>query len=166
MDLLNRLVPKKERWRLIKAVIHEEWQRRHGLVEQDAKALRVQLGKLGSKRQSLLYKLTDGFISDDDFKSMRNEMDIRAAEIRTTLQGLQSDGFDVDDALDFIEHLLWNTRYEWQMADLQGKQRLQRRLFAEGVILTRSGVRTPITNLIYMLLGDENVGIDEMVRPE
>jgi len=52
------------------------------------------------------------------------------------------------------------------MADLQGKQKIQRRLFQRGIILTKEGVGTPAIHSIYTVLGDENVGIEEMVRPE
>ena len=53
----------------------------------------------------------------------------------------------------------------WESSDLQGKKRLQARIFPKGLVMEKEAVGTPETHSIYLLLGDGSVGEEEMVRP-
>jgi hypothetical protein len=66
----------------------------------------------------------------------------------------------------YLTHLLLNTSTIWQTSDLQGKQKLQRRLFPNGLVFEKSGFGTPITHSIYTLLASDSVDEMVLVGPE
>ena len=73
---------------------------------------------------------------------------------------------DLDSAIEYLTHLLWNTSLVWQTSDLQGKKRIQRRMFPEGLVYGSEGFGTPLTHSIYTLLASNSLDEAVLVGPE
>ena len=54
------------------------------------------------------------------------------AEIQERLETVERGRPRYRRRISYLEHLLWNARYVWESSDLQGKQRLQRKIFPKG----------------------------------
>lgn len=74
--------------------------------------------------------MEEGILSDDDFKVRYKRLEdlINAAVVQIEkMKG--ENGLDVDTALDYLSHLLWNSAMLWETSNLDTKQRLQRAIF-------------------------------------
>ena len=110
--------------------------------------------------------MADGVLSGEDFKGLNEGIVVALADLRERLAIAESEVLDLDSAIEFLTHLLWNTSITWQTSDLRGKQRIQRRMFPEGLIFEKTGFGTPVTHSIYTLLGDDSVSEHDLVAPQ
>ncbi len=163
--LMGRLAPSPERMALLGDVFRQVWEGRTEGARSDAEELRRELGKLESRKARMLGQLADGFVSGADYARMNRETSATISEVQERLEVAEMNELDIDSFLSYLEHLLWNSRNVWESSDLQGKQRLQRRIFPKGLVMGKTGFGTPVTHSIFMYLGDDSVGESEMVRP-
>jgi hypothetical protein len=73
-------------------------------------------------------------------------------DLEERLSFAESDVLDIDSAIEYLIHLLWNTSVIWQTSDLQGKKKIQRRMFPDGLAYSRNGFGTPVTHSIYKIV--------------
>jgi site-specific DNA recombinase len=165
LALLDNLVPSPERMTFLETIFRKVWKDKTANAVADAEALRRELSKLEARKTRMLKQLADGYVSGDDYAKVDKETSVSLAEIRERLETLELEDLDVDAAISYLSHLLWNARYVWETCDLQGKQKLQSRIFPEGLVMGKTGFGTPVTHSIYMLLGDDSASEEEMVRP-
>lgn len=63
--------------------------------------------------------------------------------------------FDMEASLGFARAVMTRTYQLWEAADSDQKRRLQKLIFPEGVTLDGETLRTPVTALIFSVLGPE-----------
>jgi site-specific DNA recombinase len=166
IDLLERLTPKPEQMELIEKVFRNAWAGRAQTAVTDAAALRRELAKQEQRKQRVLGQMADGILSTDDFRSLHKSTVEAIADIRERLAFAESDVLDIDSAIEYLPHILWNTSVIWQTSDLQGKQRIQRRMFPKGLSYQKTGFGTPVTHSIYTLLASDFVSETDLVAPQ
>jgi site-specific DNA recombinase len=166
VDMLNRLTPKPERMALIERVFRASWADRNQVAAQESAALKRELATEEARKRRVLNQMADGVLSHEDFASMNNEATEKIADLRMRLALSQSGELDLETAIEYLNHLLWNTSTIWQTSDLQGKQKLQRRLFPKGLTFEKTGFGTPVTHSIYTLLVSDSVDAAELVAPQ
>lgn len=165
VDMLNRLTPKPERLALIERIFRASWTVRiHGAAQESA-AFKRELATEKARKKRVLNQMADGVLSREDFPTMNNDATERIVDLRMRLALSQSDELDLETAIEYLTHLLWNTSTIWQTSDLQGKQKLQRRLFPNGLIFEKSSFGTPVTHSIYTLLVSDSVDEAVLVAP-
>jgi site-specific DNA recombinase len=133
IDLLERLTPKQEQMELIERVFRSAWVGRAQTAVTDAAALRRELAKQEERRRRVLEQMADGILSAEDFASLHKSTVQAIADLRERLAFAESEVLDLDSAIEYLTHLLWNTSLVWQTSDLQGKKTIQRRMFPEGL---------------------------------
>jgi hypothetical protein len=136
---------------LIERVFRNAWAGRAQTAAADAAALRRELAKQEAHKKRVLGQMADGDFSKEDFKSLHEGTVTAIADLRERLVFAESDAQDLDSAIEYLTHLLWNTSVVWQTSDLQGKKRIQRRMLPEGLSLNETGFGTPVTHSIYTL---------------
>jgi site-specific DNA recombinase len=156
IDLLERLTPKQERMELIERVFRNAWAGRVQTAATDAAALRRELAKHEARKQRVLGQMADGILSAEDFSALHRQTVEAIADLRERLAFAESDVLDIDSAIEYLTHLLWNTSVIWQTSDLQGKKRIQGRIFPNGLSYSKNGFGTPVTHSIYSLLGEDS----------
>jgi hypothetical protein len=109
--------------------------------------------------------MADGILSADDFANLHKKTVEAIADLRRRLAVAESDVLDLDSA-EYLTHLLWNTSVVWQTSDLQGKKRIQRRMFPEGLSFDKTGFGTPVTHSIYTLLASDSMDEAVLVAPQ
>ena len=164
--VLDRLAPKPERMELIERVFRNAWTDKVQSAVVDSAALRKELAKLEARKQRVLSQMADGILNEEDFSALHKGTGESIADVRERLRLSKGDELDLDTALGYLQHLLWNTSYLWQTSDLQGKQRIQRRVFPKGLVWERSGFGTPLTHLIFTLLASNSLSDVVLVAPQ
>jgi site-specific DNA recombinase len=169
IELLERLTPKPEQMELIERVFRSAWKGRAQTAVADAAALRRELAKQEARKERVLGQMADGVLSAEDFASLHKPTVKAIADLRERLDFAESEVLDLDSAIEYLTHLLWNTSLVWQTSDLQGKKRIQRRMFPEGLPYGGRGVDgfgTPVTHSIYTLLAGDLVDEETLVAPQ
>ena len=140
-----------------------------------------------NQRKSALFAKME-ILSDDDFASMykslnseieRAEFALLEAQMEPTNcesippeleAGLgQMPGqrtkvkLDLETALGYLRHLLWNTGIYYMQGDLVGKQRIALRIFPNGIKCSKDGFGTPETTSLFSVLADENTPESHLV---
>jgi hypothetical protein len=70
---------------------------------------------------------------------------------------------DVDTGLGYLKHLLWNHHNYYLSNSLEGKRRISRLIFRDGIKCSRDGFGTALTNSLFSILVDENVPESDLV---
>jgi PAS domain-containing protein len=166
IDLLERLTPEQEQMELIERVFRSAWVGRAQTAVTDAAALRRELAKQEERRRRVLEQMADGILSAEDFASLHKSTVQAIADLRERLAFAESEVLDLDSAIEYLTHLLWNTSLVWQTSDLQGEKRIQRRMFPEGLSYGKTGFGTPVTHSIYTLLASDFVDESTLVAPQ
>lgn len=105
-------------------------------------------------------------LNEEDFATIRAKTTSAIADIQLRIEVAESSEVDLETSLAYIQHLLWNPSAIWQTAPLLEKQRLQRRIFPQGVLAEKTGIGTPVTHSIYTLLADDSVEESVLVAPQ
>jgi site-specific DNA recombinase len=166
IGLLERLTPKQEQMELIERVFRSAWSSRAQTAVTDAATLRRELAKQEARKERVLGQMADGVLSAEDFASLHKSTVEVIADLRERLAFAESDVLDLDSAIEYLTHLLWNTSLVWQTSDLQGKKRIQRRIFPNGVILGIDGRWNTVTHTLYTLLADDTLQNEVLVAPQ
>jgi DNA invertase Pin-like site-specific DNA recombinase len=142
IELLESLTPKRKQMELIERVFRNAWAGRIQTATTDATALRSELSKQRARKKRVLEQMADGDLSKEDFKSLNASTVEAIADLEQRLSFAESDVLDIDSAIEHLTHLLWNTAIIWQTSDLQGKKKIQRRMFPEGLAYSKNGFGT------------------------
>ena len=86
--------------------------------------------------------MAEGLISAEDLRGVYEKTGLAIADLRVRLSASKSQVLDVDAAIEPLTHLLWNTSMVWQTSDLQGKQKIQRRVLPKGLRYAKTGFGT------------------------
>jgi hypothetical protein len=151
---------------LIERVFRSAWVGRTQTAVTDAAELRRELAKQVARKERVLGQMADGILSAEDFANLHKSTIKAIADLRERLAFAESEVLDLDSAIEYLTHLLWNTSLVWQASDLQGKKRIQRRMFPEGLPYGETGFGTPVTHSIYTLLSSDSVDEEVLVAPQ
>ena len=165
--LLNRMIPEERRMKLIERIFRNQIQRNIDSATSDVARLQSELKREEGRKSLVLNQFADGVLSPGDFTILNTQITRRITEVRERLATAEmAEHLNADELIEFLHHKLWNTSIEWQMADLRGKQSIQRRVFPEGVKWEKSGFGTPVTHSLYSLLANDSMSESEMVAPQ
>jgi site-specific DNA recombinase len=164
LRLLYSLAPRPGQAALMEAIFRRTWAtQNHGNVS-DADALAKTLASLEKRKERLLYTMEEGTLSNEDFKPRYREVTRQIHATREQLDAMRRDSLDVDTALDYLSHLLWNAAILWETNDLEGKQRIQSAIFPHGLpYCIKDGFGTVSTDFFSATSGDESDAISGMV---
>ena len=164
--LLESLVPDPAQEAAIEAVFREVWLSKQSGASNDAMLLRQQIGRLQQRKARALEQKVDGELTAEEYNAIRSKADTDLIDLESRLRRVEDRTLDVDTAARYLRHTLWNTAYSWQVADLAGKKRLQKRIFPEGLVYTPEGFTNTATSSFYGLLRQENRDTGVLVGPE
>ena len=165
VDLLNRLTPKPERMALIERIIRTSWTERIRIAAVESTALEHELAKAKKRKQRILNQLADGVLSPEDFSGLIKTANAEIDDVNERLMASEPFDLDVDTAIEYLTHLLWNTSIVWQTSDFNGKSSIQRRLFPNGLTWEKTSFGTPVTHSIYCFLVDDSADESRLVSP-
>ena len=165
IELLNSLTPKTQRMVLIERIFRDSWNSRIQSSAQEAIALKRELVKAEAAKKRILDQFAAGVLTAEDFTPMRKAIGETIVGLRHQLSLPEGNILDVDSAIEYLMHLLWNTSATWQTSDLIGKMRIQRRLFPDGLSWQENGRWNPATHTIYSYLADDSISESQLASP-
>ena len=165
LDLLDRLQPEPDRMRLIEAIFRRVWTDKQNTADAEARKIKAELKNRRDQKERSLNLMRAGVLTQEDFTGLYQQDNAAIGELESQLLLAQRKVIDADTAVSYLMHLFWNSRNLWENSDLDGKQRIARTIFPEGIFFTEAGFGTPVTHSVYTLLADSNVEEGGMVRP-
>jgi hypothetical protein len=90
-----------------------------------------------SPQHNLLDEKLSGQVDEEDYQEFSRRLKTELDQITAELFAAEGQTVEIDVALDFVEHLLWNTRNLWINSGFELKQRIQSALFPNGLILSK-----------------------------
>jgi hypothetical protein len=90
-----------------------------------------------SPQHNLLEEKLSGQVDEEDYQEFSRRLKTELDQITAELFAAEGQTVEIDVALDFVEHLLWNTRNLWINSGFELKQRIQSALFPNGLILSK-----------------------------
>ena len=165
LDLLDRLCPHPERMRFLEEVYREVWNERNASKDVDAEALRRELAKLQKRKATAQERMLDGHVSGEEYADITRKVSVEIADTQDRLRRATDESLDVETAINYMGFVLWNVRHIYETQDLRGKQRLHARIFPKGLPITKNGFWNVATHSLYILLADDSVSEEEVVRP-
>ena len=146
---LERLKPKPEYSRLVRAIIEDNWSEKQAGVMAEHKATEQQLEKLKERKERLVELLVAGTLDEETYKEQADKVEAEIIVKRLELNEAEMEGFDIEAVLNFAEHLILNATRLWRDANLDQKQRLQKVFFPEGVTFLEGEFGTTATCLFF-----------------
>jgi site-specific DNA recombinase len=133
LRLLESLTPRSGQAALLTEVFRRTWNARND-KKTELEALTKRLDGLKARKERILLQMEDGTLSSTDFKSRYKLQEQLINAATANIAKLKDEqGLDVDEALDYLSHLLWNSHILWETSDLDTKQRIQKAIFPNGL---------------------------------
>ncbi len=165
-ERLDRFALKPQFLGLFEAVLTDAWrdaQREH------AKHRHILKNRLEKLRQDKL-KLEEAFIfhekiDDQTYNEHLNRLRERMRKIEAELMKPAPEGLDIAAVVSFARTLLARPGDSWRAFDLDGKQRLQRLVFPDGIEFDGKTFRTAVTSPVFTALEASAVRDESLASP-
>ncbi|MFZ1084040.1 MAG: hypothetical protein WAN35_03630 [Terracidiphilus sp.] len=151
--------------RLVEAVFHDVWDQRNASRKSEAVRLKTQFVRLGSRKGKLLEQMQEGVLTKEDFRTLYEKVNSEILQTEMAFADIQGKELDVDIALSYLNHLLWNLHILFENSYIESKMSIGRAIFPEGIRCSNSGFGTAVTHSLYSMLADESVTADHMASP-
>jgi site-specific DNA recombinase len=152
VTLLDSLTPRPGQAALMEEIFRRTWDTQNRGNVSDADALAKTLASIERRKERLLHNMEEGILSDEDFRPRYEQLNTQIHATRERLSAVTRDSLDVDTAIDYLSHLLWNAQILWGTSDLDTKQRLQRAIFPNGLKYASDGGFGTVSNEFFQLL--------------
>lgn len=104
-------------------------------------------------------------IDQQTYKEQLDKLSEGMALAEMDLHEQRTEELDLEAVLDFVERVALNASRLWLEADLQQRQRLQSLLFPEGLEVTGTEARAPVTSSFAEELPRFSTPIERLVSP-
>ena len=161
LDVLERLQPAPARILVIEECFRAAWDTKNAGAIAERDRLERNLRSLRLRKTRIMADMET--LTSADFKEMYTAVnrDIETAELELTGAGCED--LDVDTALGYLQHLLWNHHNYYLSSSLEGKRRISKLIFPDGIKCLKNGFGTAVTNSLFNMLGDESVPKNDLV---
>jgi site-specific DNA recombinase len=167
LSLLESLAPRPGQSGLMEAIFRRTWDAQKRDSVSDAQQLKAHLASLVKRKDNLMSQMEKGVLQDEDFAPRYREVTTAIHSVRDQLRVALENELDVDTAIDYLEHLLWNSAILWETNGLEGKQRIQRAIFPHGLKYSpATGFGTAVSSFFSVADGVETDRFGGVVRPE
>jgi site-specific DNA recombinase len=163
--LLVKMEPNAERLAAVVAIFRSIWNERTATANIEITAMQTQLKKLQVKEARLLDSLSEGAISNAQFKRVAAPLVSEIEDLRLTLASQKFDVLDVEEAVGYLSSMFWNLLTMWESNDLEHKSSLLKLLFPNGVAFNSGALEPKSTSSFFTSLGDEKVDENLLVSP-
>jgi DNA invertase Pin-like site-specific DNA recombinase len=165
MRVLDSMRPNPVRMRLVEAVFHDVWDQRNASRQSETERLQAQLARLSSRKGRLLEQMQEGVLIGEDFRTLYDKANAAIMQTENALADVQGKELDVDIALKYLKHLLWNLNILFENSSLESKTKIARAIFPNGLRCANIGVGTAVTHSFYSMLADESVTAELLASP-
>jgi site-specific DNA recombinase len=166
LSLLEHLRPRPEFLSLFRAIVLDVWNsRREDVTAQRSAAERKLLDLRHRKEQLVEAFVYQRAIDQATYQQQLDKLSEGMALAEMDRNALRTEELDVEAVLDFAERVALNASRLWLEADLNQRQRLQSLLFPEGLQVTETEVRTPVTTSFFNELQALTTPAERMVSP-
>jgi hypothetical protein len=166
LNLLDKLKPTPESLRLFRAVVGDFWNDKHKGSAHHLQTLEKQLEDL-KKREDRLEEayIYERAIDPTTYQAQKAKLGQEIASKELEIRENRLEDLDLTGMLDFAFSVISNPGKLWEHTGLDGKQRLQKVLFPNGLKFGKAGFGTAETAIIYTLLSSSTASNETLVAP-
>jgi site-specific DNA recombinase len=155
LGLLERLAPKPEFLSLFTEIVSDVWRQKQGDVVETARKLQQRLAELKERKQRLLDMLLDQRIKQADYEERNDSLSLEIANLESLIHDARLEELDIEEVLEFAQHVLGNAAHLWLESSIDQRQRLQKVLFPTGLAYhPENGFGTAVTGSMFNVLTD------------
>jgi site-specific DNA recombinase len=164
-ELLRRLELTPGMVRLVEAALLDIWNDLRKQATEEAAAVRRRISNLEHRKK----RFVEAYVVEQAIDRTTYQREIAAADEALTLLHLELhdatlEDLDLEAALGFASHVLTRTSTLWEAASPEQKRRLQTLIFPEGITFDGEALETPVTALLFRLLGPDQTGEVNLVE--
>ena len=142
-ELFKELKVSDEIITLFKLVLQDKYEKTEKSNKQQLKKLRIELKKIEDKKETLLEKMLEGVISNEDYQKHNNKYSEQIAEIESGIDNLKADDKELKEYISFGTFMLQNLSEVYSKLDVNGKGKLIGSIFDEKLVFLKNKYRTP-----------------------
>ena len=165
VQLLDSMRPNPSRMRLVEAVFRDVWATRNASRQSDTERLNAELKRLKDRKGRLIEQMQEGVLTGEDFREPYNKVNQELLQVELALAQVQGGELEVETAISYLKHHLWNLNILFENSDLETKSKIARAIFPRGLMCGNKGVGTALNNSFYRMLSDESVGYEQLASP-
>ncbi len=163
--VLESLIPNPARFLLVEEVLRDVWNQSNASRQSLMEGLEAQLKILTGRKGRVLERMQDGDLQGGDFRTLYDKVNAQIAQAEAALVIAQGTELEVDLALSYLRHLLWNFRILFENSDLDAKRRPCKAIFPDGIRCSKAGFGTVVSHSLFSMLADESVGVEHLASP-
>ncbi len=147
--LLQTHVVRPEVLDLFVAEVESMWEDRNRDARDAHRRLEARLGELEAKEVVLVDKLTQGSLTDEEFRKHKDRIDEDMRAVRVQLTAAGNPGVDLIDTLRFARSLLGDLPAVWNRLEWKKRPAFLRAMYPSGLIYSEGAIGT--TELPWLL---------------
>ena len=128
---------------LFKLVLQDKYEKTEKSNKQQLKKSRTELKKIEDKKETLLEKMIEGVISNEDYQKHNNKYNQQIAELEAEIDNLKGDDKELKEYISFGTFILQNLSEVYAKLDVNGKGKLIGSIFDEKLVFLKNKYRTP-----------------------
>ncbi len=165
LQILEALAPEPARLCLVEAVFRAVWNQRNASRQPEVDRLETLLSQLNTRKRNVLEQMETGVLNDTDFSERYRKLNHQIADAESAISQARETELDVDIALTYLNHVLWNLHILFENSDIGTKRSICKAIFPEGIRCSRMGFGTVVTHSLFSMFGDETVSLEHLASP-
>ena len=151
LEYIKSLQPSEKYMQYISEFVKEKYHAKFNQLSSSADKVLKDIDLLQATKKKLAEKHLAGIYSDEDFMSMRDDLDIQIAVKEGIFSEKSLEKIDIDTILQFIVHYLTNLSTAFIEASPEGRLKIGCSIFPSGVVFDGTNFRTPEIGRGYKL---------------
>jgi site-specific DNA recombinase len=128
---------------LFKLILQDRFEKTEKSNKQQLKKSTTELKKIERKKETLLEKMIEGIINDNDFQKHNDKYDEQITELEVEIDNLKGDDKELKEFISFGTFMLQNLSEVYSKLDVNGKGKLIGSIFDEKLVYLKNKYRTP-----------------------
>ena len=124
-------------------MLQDKYEKTEKSNKQLLKKSRTELKKILDKKETLLEKMIEGVISNEDYQKHNNKYSEQIAELELEIENLKADDKELKKYISFGIFMLQNLNEVYDKLDVNGKGKLIGSIFDEKLVFLKNKYRTP-----------------------
>ena len=142
-ELFKELKASDEVVALFKLMLQDKYEKTEKSNKQLLQKSEKELKKIEDKKETLLEKMIEGVISNEDYQKHNNKYSEQIAELKLEIDNLKGDDKELKEYISFGTFMLQNLSEVYAKLDVNGKGKLIGSIFDEKLVFLKNKYRTP-----------------------
>lgn len=165
IKLLEKITPCEEFLDAFEATVIKYWESEGQVLKIASESYVKELNRLEEKKERLIQMRADKELSLEEFTKAKEAVENKIIGLKVSSNEVKTDEFNIQSDLEYAKLFLKDVARQWQDMNVDQQQRLQKRIFPNGIIYDRTKeiYRTAILSPIFRLSGQFSINSSDFV---